>query len=80
VVAFTAQYETIVDGKVYPVIRYDSAHGYPHRDTLDAEGQVVEKFWSSGWGNQEALDHAIADLKANYPAYRAAFIERLAGQ
>ena len=34
---FTVQYEAVVDGTTYPVVRWDTAHGYVHRDTLDKE-------------------------------------------
>lgn len=36
VVEFAVQYEANIDGIWYRVLRYDSAHGYPHRDVLDA--------------------------------------------
>jgi hypothetical protein len=79
VVAFTVQYETIIDGTIYPVVRYDSAHGYPHRDTLDSEARVIDKFWLAGWAIVDALDHAVKDVKTNYRTYRAAFVERMQG-
>jgi hypothetical protein len=35
ILAFTVQYETLVEGEWRPVIRYDTAHGVVHKDILD---------------------------------------------
>ena len=36
------------DGKkYYEVIRFDSAHGCPHKDTIDEKGEVIEKHGSN---------------------------------
>jgi hypothetical protein len=42
---YTVLYLTIIDGRLMPVERFDAAHGYPHRDTPDWDGHVVEKHW-----------------------------------
>ena len=78
VTSFTVQYEAVIDGRTYPVVRYDCAHGYPHRDLLDAEGRNVAKLWLAGWDLATALDHARKDLRANWRTYRADFIARMA--
>ena len=77
VVEFTVQYEAEIDGVYYPVARYDTAHGHAHRDLLDADGRNTDKLWLPGWDYKTALDHALADLKAHWPQYRADFIARL---
>jgi hypothetical protein len=74
---FTVLYLTRVAGQWRPVARYDCAHRHPHRDLLDADGAVVEKLWLAGWPLAQALDHAIADIKAHWPRYRADFLRRL---
>ncbi len=75
--AFTLQLETYVDGRWWPVVRYDSAHGQPHRDILDWDGRVIDKFWlSPTMTNKEAVRYAQQDLSDNAAAYRAAFMER----
>ncbi|MGH2533175.1 MAG: DUF7718 family protein [Thermomicrobiales bacterium] len=43
VVRYTAQFEVWHDGLHRPAIRYDNAHGFPHRDTLDWVGRTVRK-------------------------------------
>ena len=32
------QYETRLEGKWFPVVRYDTEHGFAHRDLLDKKG------------------------------------------
>ena len=50
-------------------IRFDSAHGCPHKDILDPTGSVVRKVWFELLDNQQGLDLAIKDLKDNYLLY-----------
>ncbi len=77
VTSFTLQLETFVDGQWRRVVRYDSAHDYPHRDILDWDGRVVEKIWlAPGLTNKQAVAQARQDLKEHAAAYRAAFMER----
>ena len=74
---FTVQYEAVIDGKTYPVVRYDCAHGFAHRDVLDHEGRNVDKWPVGGLSYKEALQYAIADLRANWRQYRADFERRM---
>lgn len=72
-VRYTAQYETVSEGRVYAVVRFDTAHGRPHRDVLNRSGRVIHKRWLPAKAYDEALADATDDIKANWPAYRAAF-------
>src|SRR5262249_52421041 len=45
VVRFSVQYETDLDGTTYPIVRYDTAHGFVHRDLLDRAGHNVDKLY-----------------------------------
>jgi len=56
------------------ICRYDNAHGFAHLDLLSRSGNLREKHPYSHLSDQEALEHAIADLKANYQAYWDDFI------
>lgn len=77
---FVLQYEAVIDGRRYQVVRFDCAHGQPHRDTLDGRERVVEKFWlPAGLSLGDALQWANRDLRANWRRYRAEFIQRLQG-
>jgi hypothetical protein len=73
---FSVTYLAIIEDRLVPIARYDAAHGYPHRDTVDWTGQVVEKHWMPLQSLGEALDHAIVDFKANYQRYFNEFLAR----
>ncbi len=70
VLRFTVQYEAVVEGETYPVVRYDSAHGAAHRDTLNLAGNFVAKDWIEDKPYAVVVTEAISDIKANWPAYR----------
>ena len=53
----------------HEVIRFDSAHGCPHKDILDENGKVKRKVWFELLDNKQGLDLAIKDLKDNYELY-----------
>ena len=74
VVAFAVQYETMVEGVPVSIVRYDTRHGMPHRDTLNRRGEVIDKLWLR-MSNADALDFAIADLRKNWRRYKATFLE-----
>lgn len=76
VIEFMVQYEAIIDGQRHRVVRYDTAHGDPHRDLLDADGHTIEKHWLPGWDFGVALQEALRDLRTHWPQYRADFIRR----
>ena len=74
IVFFRVQYETFVKGTWFPVVRYDSAHGYAHRDLMDKRGRVTK----TPLFNQDlndALTFAESDLRANWVKYKKAFLE-----
>ncbi len=75
---FTIQYEAIIDGKTYPVVRYDCAHDQAHRDRLDAAGRNIDKLWfSRSISYRDVVQHAINDIRANWRQYRADFLRSM---
>lgn len=74
VLTFITQYESVIDGEHVPVIRYDSAHDQPHRDTLGIRGTSVSKQWLADMDNNEAMTFAIDDLRKNWRAFRRRFV------
>lgn len=74
---FTVQYETVINGQTYPVVRYDSAHGEAHRDTIDSGGNVIAKDWFIDRAYAEIATEAIDDIKTNWRAYRDRFERRV---
>jgi len=74
VVTYTVQYETTLDGQRVPVVRFDNAHGFPHRDLLNRSGRIIEKRPIPGNLSPEAaLAQGEIEIRRNWPRYRAAF-------
>ncbi len=58
-----------------PVIRYDCAHGYPHADVYDKDGnQIAKEPMPSHLTLNENLQNAIADLASNWEKHRSRFL------
>jgi hypothetical protein len=72
---FTVQYETMIEGKFLPVVRYDCAHGFAHRDLLDRDGKPRAPKQPLGrhLSLDEALDEAERDLLQHWRYYRRDF-------
>ena len=75
-VRYTVRYEAWIEGRAYPVVRYDSAHGRAHRDTLDWTGEIVDKAWRSFPSLDDAMTDAIDTIKAEWYSFREAFLRR----
>lgn len=69
ILEFVAQYETMISGEWRPVVRYDTAHGFAHRDIIKANGEVVKHplFFET---YNLALTFATLDLKMNWRQYK----------
>ncbi len=63
-----------IHGHSYEVMRYDSAHGSPHKDIMDTSGNVMRKVWYDYLSNSQALTMAIDDIEDNHYFYRKRFI------
>ena len=72
VVSFVIQYETKFEGRWLPVVRFDTGHGFAHRDSFDHRGnrQKTPLFTRD---YNEALTFAEFDIKANWRIYKRAF-------
>lgn len=73
--AFTVQLELMVNGEWLPVVRYDGAHGVPHRDVLNRAGNVIAKEWLPGSFN-EVLTSSRRELEVNWRQHIARFTGR----
>ncbi len=58
----------------YPVVRYDTAHGFTHRDMMDLKGSI-EKTPLFNQDYNDALTFAESDLKLNWEYYKGKFME-----
>src|SRR4030042_2113199 len=71
---FRVQYETRINDTWYPVVRYDTAHGYAHRDFMSLKGSV-KKTPLFNQDYNDALTFAEYDLKSNWEFYKKRFLE-----
>ena len=77
VVKFTIQYEALVDDQYRNVVRYDTPHGFPHRDTLNWDGTTLKKEpMQDAQTLDEAATVAITDLVSNREQYLEDFLRR----
>ena len=74
IVLFTVQYETNIDDIWYTVVRYDTAHGFAHRDIMNIKG-AVKKTPLFKQDYNDALTFAENDLKLNWEYYKMQFLE-----
>ena len=76
IISFMVQYDTLFKEEWFAVVRYDSAHGFAHRDLYDAKGRTTKTPLFMRDYNQ-ALTFAELDLKANWRIYRERFVKGL---
>ena len=74
IVFFRVQYESKVNEIWYPVVRYDTAHGFAHRDLLNHKGDS-RKTPLFNQDLNDALTFAENDLKTNWELYKRRFLE-----
>lgn len=72
IVYFRIQIETKIGNKWHPVVRYDTSHGFAHRDLLNRKGEVTKTPIFIHDYN-DALTFAESDLKANWEIYKERF-------
>ena len=76
IVKFTVQLEILINNKWLPIIRYDTAHNFAHRDILHFDGSVDKTpLFFEDFG--ETLDFAEADIKTNWEIYRERFLKEV---
>lgn len=73
VVRFMVQLEVLVQGEWKPVIRYDYAHGYAHRDRFNLQGDQLKE--DLGMSYEEALTFADEDIDNHWETYRNHFLK-----
>ncbi len=76
VIGFVTQLEIFFNGKWYPVVRYDTAHGYAHRDIIHYSGKADKSpFLFTDYA--DALNFAQSDIKLNWKKYREKFFKEV---
>lgn len=75
ILEFVVQYEASIRGKWHSVVRYDTHHGFAHRDLLYPDGSSEKT--PLEWDYALALTYATEELKRNWKKYRQIFEEKL---
>jgi len=73
---FIIQYEAYIREKWHPIVRYDTAHGRPHKDILHIDGSQ-EKVEFYNYSREEVLTFGERDIKANWQQYRTKYEREL---
>jgi hypothetical protein len=76
VTGFTVQYEALIQGQWRPIVRYDTSHGFAHKDLLHPSGREEKQPLYLPDYNL-AFTFAIQDLKIAWAWYRRAYEEEL---
>lgn len=79
IIGFTVQLELWWRGGWHAIARYDTAHGFAHRDLIHPNGRVDKTLMGLADWNQ-ALTLALDDLKTNWPWYRERFLKEVREQ
>lgn len=74
VIRFVVQYETFIEGEWQAVVRYDTAHGFPHVDRMFPDG-TTEKIPLLTKDMGEALTVADQDIEENWERYKADYLK-----
>ena len=70
---FVVNYVATISGKDHSVLRYDTRHGFPHKDVIRSDGSVARKERLPNLDGHALVDLAIDDLKSNWQIYRRRF-------
>jgi len=76
VIEFVVQYETSFGNKWVPIVRYDTAHGYAHKDLMNPDGSKEKTFLGIVDLNN-ALTLADTDIKENWERYKERYLGRI---
>ena len=66
VLGFVVQLELACEDRWTPIVRYDTAHGVPHRDSYKSDGSAVKHDPVSG-SFDGAFTLAVHDVRNNWP-------------
>lgn len=76
IVELVYQYESFLNGKWHAIVRYDTAHGFFHRDVLYPNG-VQEKYSIEIDNLKAAASYAEQDIKDRWDFYKNRYKKKL---
>ena len=72
-----ALYEAYINGEWRAIIRYDTAHGFPHKDIIHPNGTVTKETFP-GFSKAEVLTLGQKDIRRNWKRYRRNYEREMA--
>jgi len=73
------QYEAYIDGKWRPIVRFDEAHGFFHRDVISPTGEQ-QKVFQLAIDRAVALNDALTHVKQFWRTYRKNYEDEYYGR
>lgn len=73
VIACVVQLEVLLEGDWFPVVRYDSKHGFAHVDWITRSGETQKQLLPLPFA--EALTHADKDILDRWRDYQLHFYQ-----
>jgi len=70
------QYESYIHNKWIPIIRFDTAHNFFHKDIINPD-TTKNKIEITSFNLNDALTFAELDLKNNWQRYKAQYLEKM---
>ena len=76
IISFLVQYEGRIEGAWTPIVRYDTAHSFAHRDILHPDGSQSKQplFFHS---LNEAFTFALQDIELFWASYLRNYISEM---
>ena len=72
ILKFVVQYEALIENHWQPIIRYDTSHGFAHKDIIHYNGEQEKQPLYFADFNM-ALTYAVQELKISWRWYRMAY-------
>ena len=72
VAVFSVQYEALIGDSWRAIVRYDTAHQFPHRDLLHPDGSQ-DKTEYPGYSKADVLTLGQEDIRRHWSSYRAGY-------
>lgn len=76
VIDMIVQYESLLNEKWTPVLRYDCSHGYFHRDVLFPDGEKEKQVVPMA-SLENALFYAEQDIKDRWEFYKERYLKKI---
>ena len=76
IIKFLAQYEAFIREEWRSVVRYDTVHGFAHKDIIHPDGNIEKQPLIFADFNT-AFTFAVQDLKISWKWYRKAYEEEM---